>query len=475
MATYRVNLVVIFLYTDYIFQVLARQRLLFSPSLFQIVLQDFKMQKQLDCHHGILRARVYFAWVDAWLAGFDDTKPGSLKAELTMDELAGLFQEENLLELLNSNKLRQAVQSFQQYHRDGHITLGGHQPPSCDETNILSQKYNPQSDCSCNGIYPVSSNTDDQADMCLTECNAIRNTLDAMQNVMDRPDEWNGASLFSTERLEHAVYELALANDDIQPVPDTCQGLRMAAVIPAIRAPDRRPHTHNDTTMAVNNQIYPTAEQIKLCADAKYFFAIAAGASRCDEGILHAVADSGNDILIGDYCEAADSATLSLLQRVGGAAVAFLKLCTLAGVVPDWLFENLATSIIQFRVLGFYRDHSRGRLPTRIYGSRMTGIVVHRHIDVAIFHGVMPAALATGQQLSEKEYLRIAEVCTLINDLIYFRSDTMRKQRENLVLRGIRGCLCNYLDGLLGRLLDTTTEVLQARTLGSQVIMSFCN
>jgi hypothetical protein len=49
---------------------------------------------------------------------------------------------------------------------------------------------------------------------------------------------------------------------------------------------------------------------VKLCADAKYFFAMACGAGHLDEGLLRAIAESGNDILIGNYCEAADAKTI---------------------------------------------------------------------------------------------------------------------------------------------------------------------
>lgn len=44
---------------------------------------------------------------------------------------------------------------------------------------------------------------------------------------------------------------------------------------------------------------------------------------RFTHAILWAIADSGNEAFIGDYCEAADNKTLSTLQKVGAAAMVF--------------------------------------------------------------------------------------------------------------------------------------------------------
>lgn len=105
----------------------------------------------------------------------------------------------------------------------------------------------------------------------------------------------------------------------------------------------------------------------------------------------------------------------------------------------------------------------------------MTGFPVHRHIDDAAFHGVMTASLATGQQVTEKEYMRLVEACVYINDFVDFRGDSMRKQRENVVLRGIRGNLCEYLDRMTGQSLDSMIEIVESSELGALVVMGYCN
>lgn len=212
-----------------------------------------------------------------------------------------------------------------------------------------------------------------------------------------------------------------------------------------------------------------------MCADAKYYFAAACGSGWCDEGILRAVADSGNDILIGDYSAAADGPMLKLLQQVGAAAYAFLKLCTIAGSVTEWHLRLLVGMTVQFRVLGYYADHARGRLPEGVHGSHMTSLIAQRHIDIAISHGIVPASLATGREIGEGEYMRLAEVCTLINDIVDFRSDTLRKQRENVVLRGVRGSFCQYLDSLISRVVETSVELIRSNPLCARVTMAFCN
>ncbi|PGG95252.1 hypothetical protein AJ79_10163 [Helicocarpus griseus UAMH5409] len=266
--------------------------------------------------------------------------------------------------------------------------------------------------------------------------------------------EWTGNGLFTAEKLLRAAEELILVNTDIQPAPVTCNGRPMAS---KIQAPNHRPDPRTDTHASLFSKLYPTMEEIKLCADAKHFFAIACGAGSCDQGLARAIAESGNDILIGGYCEAADDKTLSQLQQV------------------DWQLSSLGAGIIQFRALGYYRDHARRRLPEGIYGSRMTGYIVHRHIDIAIFNGVLPASLATGEELDESRYNLLSEACSLINDLIGLRSDTMRKTRENIVLRGVRGNICEYLSTLLSHCLQLTCEVISSGKLGAIVVMSFCN
>lgn len=411
--------------------------------------------------------QIYLSWVDAWLLSPKEHE-STAQAILTLDELAALFKDQNLHKLMNHITLTQAIRSFKSHNVNNQIALGGRQPPSNDMTNLFSETYNPQSDCTCDNTKPKNS-THRQI-----TCGAINGMVSAMETVLYTEEEWH-TDLFTAPKLQAAVEELILAKTDIQPTPDTCQGPTTAHLIPTIRAPDRRPSPGVDGNATIGNQLYPTAEQIKICADAKYFGVIACGAGLCDEGLARAIADSCNDILIGDYCEAADAKGLNILQQVGGAAVAFLKLCNLSGRITNWQFDNLAAYMIQCRVLGYFRDHERPYLPDGIYGSHMTGLGVHRHIDVAAFHGVMTASVATGLECSEKEFMRLVDACVYVNDFVDFRGDTMRKQRENVLLRGVRGDLCRYLDSMIGRCLDAVVEVVENSELGALVVMGYCN
>lgn len=279
-----------------------------------------------------LRLDVYLTWVNAWLSTPMDNacEAGS---PISVDEMASLFQEQNLSDLLSGGKLAQVITSFRHRVDAKEIMLGGSVPPSCDEMSILSQNYNPQTDCSCSGVYPVPSGTTLKSILRQSGCVAIRKMIDVANLVTARENGWNPHCLFTAEHLKSAVSELVLSSADEQAHPDTCLG--SIPPITKIQAPDRRPNWECDTETFVYHQTYPTNEQIKLCADAKYFFAIACGGGLCDEGLARAVADAGNDVLVADYCEAADQASLSLLQKVGGAAMAFLKLCHLAGVITD--------------------------------------------------------------------------------------------------------------------------------------------
>ncbi|KAJ5899993.1 hypothetical protein N7495_004737 [Penicillium taxi] len=406
---------------------------------------------------------VYLAWTDIWLL----TSNGDLKYQdqdiLSLEELGILFNEENIHHLIDHDQLVQAVTSFKVHIENRRVTFGGTSPPSCGETDLLSESYNPQSNCNCEKSPPNKPKP---------TCVALHNMADAMQRVIQRPNEWK-SDLFTAAKLQDAVTELILANTDIQPTPETCQP--ECTITPTIIAPDRRPNKGVDGNTIITNQLYPTSEQIKLCSDAKYFGVIACGAGRCDEGLARAIADSCNDILIGDYCEAADAKGLKMLQQTGAAAMSFLKLCNLAGRVSDWQFDNLAAYMIQCRVLGYFRDHSRPFLPDGIYGSRMTGLGVHRHIDIAAFHGIMTASLATGCHISEKQFMKIVDATVYINDFVDFRGDILRKQRENVILRGVRGNLCRFLDSVIGECLDSAIEVIEASETGALVVMGYCN
>ncbi|KAJ5731530.1 uncharacterized protein N7483_006038 [Penicillium malachiteum] len=388
-----------------------------------------------------------------------------------MDELTKLFIEGNLRSLMHHDQLMETVHSFKYHVSNGSVTYGGSKPPSCGETDLLSESYNPQTNCRCDK-EPYSK---DGSITSTQLCGAHQDMLDAMDRVIDRQEEWNSTDLFTAEKLKGAVTELLFANTEIKYASDTCQGVGTAHLIPEIEAPDRRPNPGVDGSKFIFNQLYPTPEQIKICADAKYYGVTACGVGLCDEGLARAIADSCNDVLIGDYCEAADAKELRLLQQTGAAAISFLKLCNMAGRVSDWQFENLVSYMIQCRVLGFFRDHSRDRLPSGLFGSRMTGLAAHRHIDIAAYHGVMTASIATGQQMTEQEFMKVVEACVYINDFVDFRGDNMRKQRENPILRGIEGNICAYLDRMIAKCLDTINEVIESSDVGALVAMGYCN
>jgi hypothetical protein len=288
------------------------------------------------------RLQVYLAWVEIWFQTSTNEDQNEGTPPLSVDEIGLLFQDSNIETLLDPARLRDVVTSFRQSFNKGEITLGGELPPSCAETNLISEKYDPRSDCTCDGISPMSAIKDTDLTKSGT-CRAIEKMFLAKDSVTERPKEWNGHGLFTVEKLKAAVEELTFCNLEIQPSPNICSGANISS-IPMIKAPDRRPSPKCDSTPEVYNLLYPTLEKVKLCADAKYFHPMACGGSLVDEGILHAIADAGNDVMIGDYCEAATEDILSLLQKNGAAAVAFLKACNLAGIVSDWQMDILAAA-----------------------------------------------------------------------------------------------------------------------------------
>lgn len=142
-----------------------------------------------------------------------------------------------------------------------------------------------------------------------------------------------------------------------------------------------------------------------------------------------AIADPVNDILIGDYCDAASESCLLSLLKLGAAAFAFLKLCVYGEVMTDWQFDHLVAQTIHFRIISYWRDHALSRRPKGIYGSRMTGMNVHRHIDLRMTVGIVNASMATGEVMTAEEYSHLVDTTVLINDSIDFRGDTWRNPR----------------------------------------------
>ncbi|OJI83263.1 hypothetical protein ASPTUDRAFT_191716 [Aspergillus tubingensis CBS 134.48] len=417
----------------------------------------------------------YLSWVNIWLS-LPDPTPNQNTTDLTPTEQVKVFLQESSSPLPSYSALRRVASSFRQSLVNGQIPLGGVDAPSCSVTNLASADYDPNSNCTCNGLYPTPADTDIACIVERADCTAIHDTHQALQTVLKRKSEWSTTSLFSPRNLVEAVTELLLANVDVQDPPTTCQGPAEVTNLHKIRAPDRRPSPQNDTVDVIHRQLYPAAEDVKFCTDAKYYFVL--GAIHSDpahDGLIRAIADAGNDILVADYCEVADEATLKVLQQTGAAAVAFLKLCVLSGLFSEWAFDNMMASMLHFRVLGYYRDHARGRLPAGVYGSRMTSLTAHRYIDLGLFFAVASASVWTKQQVNETEYTLLSIACTLINDLVDLRSDTARKQRENVVLRGVRGNLCEYLDRVMFECLETATLAVQMNPTCAYVLMAFCN
>lgn len=56
------------------------------------------------------------------------------------------------------DELKEVVQSFRYHFKKGSLALSGKLAPTCAETDILSGAYDPQTDCTCDGLFPVPVN-----------------------------------------------------------------------------------------------------------------------------------------------------------------------------------------------------------------------------------------------------------------------------------------------------------------------------
>lgn len=184
--------------------------------------------------------------------------------------MASLFTDENIHNLLDDTVLQHVIQSLQTRVDDKEVLLGGNIPPSCKETSVLSQAYNPVCACSCDGLFPVPGDTTVDSMIKQSGCIAIKTMVDLAALVLEKEDEWSPKDLFTSEHLKTAIQELSLMNSDQQQYPKTCTG--GICSMESIQAPDRRPNPECDSDIAVFHQLYSTKEKVKLLTDAKYFF-----------------------------------------------------------------------------------------------------------------------------------------------------------------------------------------------------------
>lgn len=416
----------------------------------------------------------YRAWTEAWLTVQQSTLPADQCLRIISEEGPLLLGELDITAARCPERLSTLVACFKTAAKARVITLGGKVPPSSDECDVLSENFDARVHCACSGLYPAPSTLDD-AELASCGCKSIERMVAVGALVSSKEDEWNNSTLFTSSNLSSAMTELALCHADIQPTPSSCRGEQGKPDWPEVQAPDRKPHPELDLKEEVYSSLFPTHERIRLSADAKHFFAVASGGSLVDAGIQMAITDSGNDILIGDYCDAASEDCLKALQKVGAAAFSFLKVCVYAGLMTDWQFDLLVAQVIHFRVISYWRDHALSRRPRGVYGSRMTGLDVHRHIDLGMAVGIVSASMATGQDMSLAEYKDLVATSVLINDLVDFRGDTWRNQRENAVLRGVRGSLCIYLDGLISKCIRGAAATTRRGKIFALMNMCFCN
>lgn len=77
--------------------------------------------------------------------------------------------------------------------------------------------------------------------------------------------------------------------------------------------------------------------------------------------------------------------------------------------------------------------------------------------------------------MTAADYHDLVRTTALINDLVDFRGDTWRNQRENVALRGVRGCICEYLDGLLTDCIGGAAALTSRGQVFALNVMCICN
>ncbi|RDI80101.1 High-affinity methionine permease [Venturia inaequalis] len=410
--------------------------------------------------------QAYLNWVEAWQSApaIDTSKSAIVLEDVAAKIVSGP---------VNPRLLAEVVAKFKQQARSRSISIGGEVPPTCDDTDLLSANFDPRIDCNCDGLDPTTDKIlpCNAREFAGSKCKAVEAIWKKVDIVIEKNKEWNGHDLFTTEMLLEGVQELTLINTNIQPPAKTC----FSTTVDDIEAPDRRRNLEVDSTKDVFSKGFPTFEDLKMSADAKWYNGMASGVSKCDAGIAKAMADAANDVIIGDYCEAADPRTLKILQDTGVAAFAFLKLCQMAGLIDAWHLDVLAAGSVHFRVLSYYRDHARPRLSKGLYGSNLGSLEAQRYTDLGIASPIVIASMASGQKLSGQEYRKLCRACVFLNDMFDVRSDATRVQRENPVLRGVRENVCKYFSGMMVECISLVTSLISSNLTAGLVALAFTN
>lgn len=407
----------------------------------------------------------YLSWVDAWMRA--ESGVHAPNEAISEDDAKKIIHGEAETHLLYATILK-----FR--HNAEARILGTHASvPSSPDTDLLFGDFDPRTACSCNGLSPTTQEIDSHEARTFSKnkCHAIDRLWQGVDMLRQKHSEWNGRGLFTTEKLQSAAEALVLINTGLRSPAKTCY----SQTVENVRAPDRKRNNHIDSSNEVYIARFPTFEKIKLCSDAKYFFSIACGISQCNKGLSRAVSDAANDILIGDYAEAADEESMKLLQSSGAAAFAFLKLCHISGDIDGWHLDIMTACSLHFRVLSYYRDHARPTLADGIYGSGTDSLTAHRIIDMGIAPPIVIASLVSGEKITEEQYHQLCYATVLVNDLIDLRSDAMRKQRENPILRGMSENLCEYLGRCMRDCIVAVTQMINHGKLTALVILGSCN
>jgi hypothetical protein len=130
----------------------------------------------------------YQAWSKAWLV----VEPSSLSPDQCLTVLTKVgplwLQEQGTTDNESMDLMHVVISCFKTATKARMVNLGGSTPPTRDEYNVLSENYDARVDCTCEGIFPVSSKYDTcQLKSC--GCAAIEQMFEVGDLVNNKEDE----------------------------------------------------------------------------------------------------------------------------------------------------------------------------------------------------------------------------------------------------------------------------------------------
>lgn len=142
----------------------------------------------------------YRAWVETWRVVTPSELPAATCLAIIKEKGPRWLRLPDARLDESVTRLQLVVACFKTAAKARVVRLGGKIPPSCDETDVLSECYDARVACNCSGLYPVPSDFI-TADLKSCGCKAIEHMMAQGHLVSRKEEEWNSSEFFTSRGL----------------------------------------------------------------------------------------------------------------------------------------------------------------------------------------------------------------------------------------------------------------------------------